>query len=131
VACIALAVIITIATQRGNTGISSVDPDAIVWLKCRNPKCENTWQMNKREYFEYCEKHRRGMTVPPIPCPKCGEETGYRAEKCEKCGLIFERGSVPNAIADKCPKCGFSRIESIGATPGGDKAEAPGDNKEE
>jgi hypothetical protein len=131
-ACIALAVIITIATQSGGSGIDSVDKSAMIWLKCRNPKCENTWQMNKREYYEYAEKHRKGMQVPPIPCPKCGEDTGYWAEKCEKCGNIFERGSVPNEIVDKCPKCGFSKLESLGGSPsGGEPSGGDKENKEE
>jgi hypothetical protein len=114
VACIAVAGIVTIVTQRDTTGIDSIKPGAeSVWLKCRDAKCENTWQMDKRAYFDYLEKHRMGTQRTPIPCPKCNGETGYRAEKCEKCGVIFERGSVPDAVDDKCPKCGFSKLESI------------------
>jgi predicted Zn-ribbon and HTH transcriptional regulator len=114
VVCIAAAVIITVATHSGSSGgIDSIPPDQMVWLKCRNPKCENEWQMGKRAYFEYLEKHHdpTAMTVAPIDCPKCGEKSGYRAEKCVKCGFIFERGSVPNDVADRCPKCGNSATE--------------------
>jgi predicted RNA-binding Zn-ribbon protein involved in translation (DUF1610 family) len=115
VACIAAAVIITVAThsKRSEGGIESIEPGTMYWLKCRNPKCENTWQMDKKDYFEYIEKHRMGMTAPGVVCPKCGEEKGYRAEKCEKCEFIFERSSVPNAPADKCPKCGYSASEEL------------------
>lgn len=129
VACIALAVIITIATQRNTGGLDSIDSRDMIWLKCRNAKCEHTWQMNKKAFYEYANKHKVGLEAPPVPCPKCNEDTGYRAVKCEKCGLIFERGSVPNAIADKCPKCGFSKIESLGEIPAGGEA-ASDDNEE-
>jgi ribosomal protein L40E len=114
VVCIVAAVVITVATRSGSTGgIESINIREMVWLKCRNPKCENEWQMGKRAYFEYLEKHRDPtvMAAAPIVCPKCGEKSGYRAEKCEKCGFVFERGSVPNEVADKCPKCGYSATE--------------------
>jgi ribosomal protein L37E len=67
--------------------------------------------MDKRDYFDYIEKHQVGMAIPPIVCPKCSEESGYQAEKCEKCGFIFEIGSVPNDVKDRCPKCGYSASE--------------------
>jgi ribosomal protein L40E len=123
VVCIAAAVIITVATHSGSSagGIESIKRGtAMVWVKCRNPKCENTWQMDKRDYFEYIEKNRSGMKVPGIVCPKCGEKDGYRAEKCEKCEFIFERGSVPNDIPDRCPKCGCSALEETRKKARGD-----------
>jgi ribosomal protein L40E len=113
VACIAAAVIITVATRsRSSGGIESLRRgEAMFWIKCR--KCENTWQMDRKDYFEDVEKNRNGMTVTGIVCPKCSEKEGYRAEKCGKCGFIFERGSVPNDIADRCPKCNYSTIEEM------------------
>jgi ribosomal protein L40E len=112
VVCIAVAVIITVASRSGGPGgIESIKPGEMIWLKCRNPKCENTWQMDKKNYHEYVQKHRNGMTVPGIACPKCNEESGYRAEKCEKCGFIFERGSNTNDFPDRCPKCSYSYTE--------------------
>jgi ribosomal protein L37E len=123
VVCIVAAVIITVATHSGSSagGIKSIKRGtAMVWIKCRNPKCENTWQMDKRDYSDYIEKHGMVMTVPPIVCPKCGEESGYRAEKCEKCEFIFERGSVPNDVADRCPKCGYSATEEMRKKTRGD-----------
>ncbi len=115
VVCIVAAIIITIVTRSSDQGtIDSIKRgEAMFWIKCRNPQCENTWQMDKKDYFEYVEKNRIGMTVPGVVCPKCGEESGYRAEKCEKCGFIFERGSVPNDKPDRCPKCGFSAMEDL------------------
>jgi rubredoxin len=84
-----------------------------VWLKCGNEACGNTWQMNKKVYFEYIEKNidPAQMTAPPLTCDKCNEQSGFRAEKCAKCGLVFFRGAVPNDYADRCPECKFSQIE--------------------
>jgi ssDNA-binding Zn-finger/Zn-ribbon topoisomerase 1 len=122
VVCIVAAVIITVATYSTSPGgIESIKRGtAMFWVKCRNPKCENTWQMDKRDYFDYIEKYRAGMTVPAIVCPKCGEKSGYRAEKCGKCEFVFERGSVPNDVADRCPKCSYSATEEARKKARGD-----------
>jgi ribosomal protein L40E len=80
------------------------------WIKCRNPQCEHEWQMDKRDYPEYID-YIQETTPPTIVCPKCGEQSGYRAEKCLQCGLVFERGSVPNDFADRCPSCAYSDTE--------------------
>jgi ribosomal protein L40E len=125
VVCIVAAVIITVATQSGSStgGIESIKPGtAMLWIKCRNPKCENAWQMDKRAYFEYIEKYRVGMTVPAIVCPKCGEKQGYRAEKCGKCEFIFERVAA-NDLPDRCPKCGYSAMEELRKKAGGGRKE--------
>lgn len=116
VACIVAAIIITVATHSGGTegGIDTLrHGEAMFWMKCRNPKCESTWQMDMKDYFDYIEKHRVGMTVPGVVCTKCGEDKGYRAEKCEKCGFIFERGAVANDLPDRCPKCNYSASEEL------------------
>ena len=117
VACLVAAGIITYATRSGSTGgIETIKRGtATVWLRCRSPKCENTWEMDKRDYFEYLSEHQDPMSMlaPAVVCPKCSEEGGYRAEKCEKCGLIFERGTVPHDFADRCPECGNSQTERL------------------
>jgi ribosomal protein L40E len=118
VACLVAAGIITYATRSGSSsssGIDSIERGEMIWLKCRNPKCENEWQLDKKDYLVYLKEHTTPgmMTAPPVVCPKCSEESGYRAEKCEKCGLVFERGTVPHDFADRCPKCGYSKAESL------------------
>jgi predicted Zn finger-like uncharacterized protein len=87
--------------------------EEMYWIKCRNPECENEWQMDKKDYFLYLRESQDPMSMmaPAIVCSSCGKGSGYRAEKCEKCKLVFERGSVPNDFADRCPECSFSKTE--------------------
>ena len=94
-------------------GINSISPEETIWVKCQNPDCKAAYQMGKRAYFKYIEEHADPMSpsAPALVCKKCGKESIYRAEKCEKCGLIFLRGTVPNDFADRCPKCGNSKTE--------------------
>jgi rubrerythrin len=108
--CIAAAVIITLATRTGPAGgIESLKHGEMIWLKCRD--CENTWQMDKKDYLEYIEKYRVGMQAPGVECPKCHKKSGYRAIKCEHCGYIFEKPVNTRDFPDRCPKCGYSARE--------------------
>lgn len=121
VACIAAAITITVVTRSGG-GLETIRRGtAMVWFKCRNPDCEHEWQMDRRDYSEYLREQQEpmAMVAPATVCPKCSEKSGYRAEKCENCGLIFERGSVPGDFPDRCPKCGQSKTERL-------RKEAPG-----
>jgi len=116
VTCLALAGVITYLTHfRNPGGLESLERGTMTWLKCRNPDCEYEYQMDLKDYFIYIRDHQdpMSMAAPAIVCPNCGEESVYRAEKCEKCGLVFERGSVPSDFADRCPKCGYSKTESM------------------
>jgi hypothetical protein len=87
-----------------------------VWLRCRAPACEHEYEIVKKDYFEKMEELRaksRGDFAPAMTCPKCSEPSVYEARKCEKCGLVFEAGTVPADYEDRCPdpKCGYSKIE--------------------
>jgi predicted RNA-binding Zn-ribbon protein involved in translation (DUF1610 family) len=116
--CIVAAVIITVASRSASSGgIESIPTGTMVWIKCRD--CGNTWQMDRRDYFEYIEKNRIGMIVPGIVCPKCQEEKGYLAEKCPKCGTIFERVPTTRDFPDRCPECGYSAQEELRKKAGG------------
>lgn len=89
--------------------------EKIYWIKCCNPDCEHEWQMDMKDYWVYMKENQDPMSMAPpaIACPDCGEKSGYRAEKCEKCGLIFERRSVHMDFSDRCPGCGYSRSEAM------------------
>lgn len=88
-------------------------PSVMYWIKCSNADCKHEWQLDRTDYFVYLKEHQdpASMEPPAIVCPKCGKESGFRAEKCNKCGLVFKRGSVPHDFADRCPSCNFSELE--------------------
>lgn len=101
--------------QMGTSAGPDLEPfkDMSTWVMCRNPACKASYEMNLKEYFEYMEKHAdpRSSRPPALACKKCGRKSVFRAVKCEKCGLAFERGSVPADFADRCPQCSYSKIE--------------------
>ena len=108
VVCLGTAAIITYFNVR----IKPPQVQGDVWLLCRN--CRASWQMSKDDYFKYSKEHQdpNSMLAPGVVCSGCGKDSAYRAEKCGKCGLIFERSSVAHDFADRCPKCGHSSLEA-------------------
>jgi ribosomal protein L40E len=113
VGCLALAGVITYTTRSGGRVPGYLARD-MTWVLCRNPSCEAAYQITKKEYFEYVEKNYdyQSPSAPALICQKCGERSVYRAVRCEKCGLVFETGSLPGDYNDRCPKCGYSKLES-------------------
>ena len=90
----------------------------LVWVKCSNTDCEAAYQIDKKGYFDSIEELVRqnpmAMETPPLVCEKCAQESIYRAEKCEKCGIFFFRGaSGRGELSDKCPECGHSPMEEL------------------
>jgi predicted RNA-binding Zn-ribbon protein involved in translation (DUF1610 family) len=115
VVCLTLAGAITYITKTGSSGtVESLKRGQLTWLKCRNPDCEHEYQMDLKDYFIYVRDHQEPMSLvaPAIVCPNCGEKGVYKAGKCEKCGLVFETGSVPLDFEDRCPECGYSKTEA-------------------
>jgi hypothetical protein len=129
VVCFSLAVGITVYRRHkegsGPTGIESIKRGEMIWVKCDNEECEAEYQMDKREYFEYLQDHPptpeqfaammsdpnvRGAT--PLVCNKCKQESVFRGEKCDKCGIVFIRGTVRHDFADRCPECDYSKTET-------------------
>lgn len=128
VVCFGLAVGITVYRRHKEgsvpRGIESIKRGDMTWVKCDNAACEAEYQMDKRDYFEYLEANPPTaeqfvamMTDPnlkgatPLVCKSCGQKSVYRGEKCDKCGLVFMRGTVRHDFADRCPECGHSRTE--------------------
>jgi len=84
----------------------------MVWIMCSDPDCGATYQMGMKDYFEYVQQYEGGLTAPPaLICEKCGEQSAFRAMECKKCGKIFFMSTVSEDYPDKCPECGYSRIE--------------------
>jgi hypothetical protein len=116
VVCAVGAVVITFATRSGGSGgLDDLERGVMYWVKCTNPDCDHAWEMDRKDYFQYLKDHQdpMSMAAPGIACDQCGEESGFRAEKCPKCDLIFTRGSVPHDFADRCPECSHSETERL------------------
>jgi len=47
----------------------------------------------------------------PFTCPKCGQDTVYKAYKCDECGEIFFP-DYQQQYADTCPACGHSAAKA-------------------
>jgi hypothetical protein len=111
VACIAAAGIITYKTMGG--GAAPGQPASKMWVKCNNPKCDNEYQISAQEYTTFVMNNggpRQFMMSGAVPmkCPKCKEDSVFKAMKCEKCGKVFFPGAVEGKAEDTCPGCGHS-----------------------
>ena len=120
VACIAVAGIVTYKTMGG--GAAPGQPTGMIWVKCNNPKCGNEYEISAQEYNTFVMSNggpRQFMMTGAVPmkCPKCNEESSFRAIKCEKCGKVFFPGTVVDKAQDTCPGCGYSPSTAPAPTP--------------
>lgn len=112
VGCLAVACGITFMRMRGTgDSLNTIDSKEKVWVKCSDEQCNAAYEINLRDYLKYVRDHTSALQTPPLVCQKCGKETVYRAVKCAKCGEVFFAGTVQNDFEDRCPKCGYSKIE--------------------
>jgi hypothetical protein len=114
--CIVAAVVITISivVQRHQM-ISCTGRGSTIWVICTNQDCEEAYQKDRGEWLSLIPEDVEPITRPEpvMVCKQCGKQTVYRAVKCQKCGLVFQRGSVPNDFSDRCPGCAYSYIEQM------------------
>ncbi len=103
------------AGQKVDDNVAAGIPSGkMVWIMCSNPDCGATYQMDMKDYFEYVQQYEGGLIAPPpLICEKCGEQSAFRAMECKKCGKIFFMSAVSEDYPDKCPECGYSRIEEL------------------
>lgn len=118
VVCLIAAGIITLKFSTGGSSgtYEGVDEKETMLVLCRNPQCEANYSMSAIGYYKALDELRAEnpsqLGTPPLACRECGEESVFEAVKCDKCSLIFEKGSVPDKLGDTCPKCGYSRREA-------------------
>lgn len=106
--CLGLAIFLTVRRAGSSGGgLKSVKAGRMMWVKCSNPDCNSEYQMDEKDFYE-AKNQNRGA---PLVCKDCEEESIYRAEKCNGCGMVFFRGAVRGELADKCPECGYSQME--------------------
>lgn len=112
--CLVLVGVILLKRRSQSGGIESIPNGDMIFVKCTNPDCKAEYQTSMREYFRYVEEHTDPISQTPTPviCEECGKESVYRAVKCEHCGSVFFYGAVhQDSFEDRCPKCGYSKIE--------------------
>jgi len=113
VVCLALAAVVAYRNYtKDSTTIKGIKRGTIFLMKCNNPDCGHELEIDKKDYIEWSkEQMDAGATrTPGMPCPKCGEESVFRAVKCPKCGTVFfyGRGGAEAEAPDICPECGYS-----------------------
>ena len=115
IACLGAAGAITVMTRDKSEGVEGLDPTEMIWVKCSNEDCEAEYEVSKKDYYTYMQENRDPMSMlpPPMRCKECGEESCLQAIKCESCGLLFFKGTVPHDFADRCPECKFSKTEQV------------------
>jgi len=120
VVCLAAAAVIIGMQIAGGEqdSIETIPDDATIWVKCINPKCNATYEMSKKEFYQYLRDHEEDAptgdgAIQLARCKECGKESLMRAVKCEKCGEVFIENSVPGKLPDTCPKCGYSKIAEM------------------
>ena len=115
VLCLVLAGVIFLFTRSADSGgIESIKPGNMV-VKCSNPACGVVYETDRKVFYaelqDFSKKNPSLLRTPGAICKKCGKQSVFEAVRCEKCGEIFFYGN-PNDYADRCPKCGFSKIEA-------------------
>lgn len=119
VVCLGLAVLILykFGTASGGPDLDVFEGE-LVWVRCANPDCRQTYQMDKKKYFEQVQKQARqslaSMGPILIVCEKCGKRNLFEVVKCGNpdCGFIFRKGAAGAMdFADRCPKCKYSQTE--------------------
>ncbi|MHC4362276.1 MAG: hypothetical protein ACYSTZ_05570 [Planctomycetota bacterium] len=114
VGCLVLAGLITLISRPRRGGIPRRFAKELIWVRCRDPNCVAEYQITKKDYYVYIEKNTQPWVTeaPGLICRKCGAKSVYEAVKCEKCELVFEiYSSVTRSFRDRCPECGYSKIE--------------------
>lgn len=113
VVCFVSAAAIVLKTRRHEGPNLDKFKHETVLVLCLNENCQAQYEVNAKKYLEFLRKHRvpRGTALQGMTCKECGEPSVYRAIKCEKCGFVFELGSIPRTYEDRCPKCGYSKLQ--------------------
>lgn len=95
-------------------------------MQCVNPDCKAAVELSRDEYRDMMleeinnsESGPMGMMMPGMgpmvmTCPECEKKSLYMAKKCEKCNTVFiEDYTKANDWPDRCPKCNFSKMETL------------------
>lgn len=85
-----------------------------VWMVCTNPDCGAKYELSSGEFRQLAGPMTpMGPAQTVFECKECGQQTAYVGMQCPKCGEVFIRGSASQQYPDKCPACGYSRMEDF------------------
>jgi len=102
------------AQETAHTNVTATSRGEL-WVKCNSPDCAAAYRISEQDYYQQIEERVKAnpmaLVTPALTCKRCGKESVYRAVKCEKCGHMFFYGN-PNDFNDRCPKCGYSKMEN-------------------
>ena len=116
VGCLVLAVVIYLITRGKSGGLGRTK--GTIQLLCANEECNAEYELTPEKMRETMVPSGPGMGMMPgmgpqtFVCTECGENSAFRAMKCERCGFVFTQvydGSQD--YADRCPECEYSAIE--------------------
>lgn len=111
ISCLVLAVGIFFFTH---TGSSSGKAPSEYTLLCANPQCKHVMTVSREEYLEKMQE-AGSMAMPgkqiAFECEKCGKKSAFIATKCEKCSQVFFPNYQSKDYHDRCPECGYSKLE--------------------
>ena len=83
-------------------------------VKCSNPDCGTAYEMDNKEFDKLVvdnQNPQNFLSLPVLPCKKCGGKSLHKASKCDKCGdILLEGASGMNYYGEKCSKygCGYT-----------------------
>ena len=116
VVCLVLAVAIYLITRGKSSGAGRTK--GTIQLLCANEECSAEYELTPEKLRGTMISSGPGTGMMPtmgpqmFVCIECGENSAFRAMKCERCGLVFTQvydGSQD--YADRCPECEYSAIE--------------------
>jgi hypothetical protein len=117
IACLALAIGVLYFTTDIFSGSGGGGGGGKTWMKCVNPDCNQAYSVTPQEFRQMQGENALDMMPmsqgPPVfKCLKCGQESAYIAQQCEKCKNVFINGEAGDeTYPDRCPKCGYSYLE--------------------
>ena len=68
----------------GSAGLSGIDADSKIWVKCKNTTCEAAREMGERDFYAAVQESAAPgqRSTPGLPCDQCGKASLYQAKKC-------------------------------------------------
>ena len=110
--CLSVAAAMFFFTRSQIAKIPSFEGETVT-LKCSNPDCQATHEMDKHEYYKFVQENRHplSLSAPPMVCKECGEKSVIKAFKCEECDIVFLPYAAQSDLPDICPECDFRVTE--------------------